>query len=179
MNAITERIPKAKHPLWWCFVVSGALNIYFLASPWLSVRTSLNLALYGFVWIFTTTTGVIPLRLPFTEWVETQYLYIITYIKHRLYGPDPSTSGLLLLPPELRLRIWEELDPKNQVCSRRNIPSLLAAQECCGKTCVTSLFHPNTRPQYLTESHMRFCEHADKITWSVNLIASFVRQLHT
>lgn len=52
-----------------------------------------------------------PLPYAVTEWVKTRYRYVVASTRHRLYGPDTSTSAFLLLPPEIRLRIWEELTP--------------------------------------------------------------------
>lgn len=53
-----------------------------------------------------------PRFLAVPEWVKTRYLYLVASTKHRLCGPDRSTSGFLLLPPEIRLRIWDELTPR-------------------------------------------------------------------
>lgn len=61
--------------------------------------------------------GVITLPLLLSEWVKTRLLYTSAWINHRLYGLDPSTSGLRLLPPEVRLQIWEELFPRTR-CTR-------------------------------------------------------------
>ena len=54
-----------------------------------------------------------------TEWVKIRYLYIVASTKHRLYGPDRTTSGFLLLSPEIRLRIWEELTLRDR-CARED-----------------------------------------------------------
>lgn len=110
-------MPKANHPPWWCLVITHVVCIYFIISPLLPIillRPILHFTLFGVLWIFMVATGVCTLPLSLTEWVKTRYLYIGACIKHRLYGPDPSTSGFLLLPPEVRLLIWEELIPRTR-----------------------------------------------------------------
>ncbi len=116
--------PKAKHPPWRCLVSASVLSVclykYAFISLLLHVRLSANLylTLNGVLWIFMLATGVITLPFSLTEWVKTQYLYNVTCIKHLLYGPpDPSTSDLLLLPPEVRLHISEEVIPRLR-CAR-------------------------------------------------------------
>lgn len=93
--------------------------IYFIISPWLPVNLlpDRQVTLFGVLWIFMVATRVASLPLSLSEWVKTRYLYISAGIKHRLYGRNPSTSGLLLLPPEVRLQIWEELFPRTR-CAR-------------------------------------------------------------
>ena len=63
-------------------------------------------------WASVIALFIDPLPFAVTEWVKTRCLYYFTSTKHRLYGPDTSTSGFLLLPPEIRIRIWEELTPR-------------------------------------------------------------------
>ena len=113
-------MPKANHPPWWCLIITYVCCIYFIIFPWLPIillAPRFHFTLFGVLWIFMVATGVCTLPLSLTEWVKVRYLYIIACIKHQLYGPDPSTSGFLLLPPEIRLRIWEELIPRTR-CAR-------------------------------------------------------------
>ena len=124
-------MPKAKYPPWWCHVISLVSCIYFIISPLLPVillPLNLHFTLFGVHWIFMVATGVRTLPLSLTEWVKTRYLYIGACIKHRLYGPDPSTSGFLLLPPEIRLRIWEELIPRTR-CVRGDTRITVSCKE--------------------------------------------------
>lgn len=110
-------MPQTNHAPWWCHVISHISLIYFIISSFLPVillPPLLSFTLFGVLWIFMVATGVQTLPLSLKEWVETRYLYIIACIKHQLYGPDPSTSGFLLLPPEIRLRIWEKLIPRTR-----------------------------------------------------------------
>ncbi|CAD6568446.1 MAG: hypothetical protein ASARMPREDX12_001413 [Alectoria sarmentosa] len=72
------------------FILSSEVEILLLISDFCA---------RGLFWIVTLAIIRAQIRLR----------YIVASIKHRLYGYQPSTSRLILLPPELRLRIWEEL----------------------------------------------------------------------
>lgn len=84
-----------------CFVV------FYLKPP-----VKYQYMLLVIVWASNFTLFIDPRYFPVTHWVKTRCLYHFASTKHRLYGPDTSTSGFLLLPPEIRIRIWEELTPR-------------------------------------------------------------------
>ena len=111
----------------WCCVIGIELHIIAIVS----------ISLYSFfVWPFSTlvpvrndlslvaallTTNlelvIIIISLASTEWLKTRYTCIVASCRHWLNGPELSNSRLLLLPPEIRLRIWEELVPRTR-CAR-------------------------------------------------------------
>ena len=97
--------------------VSILTSICLLISSWLDLPLKYRLTLYGLYWACNFPTAFVTLLFALTEWVKCRYLYIIASIKHRLYKPDTSISSLLLLPPEIRLQIWEELVPRAR-CAR-------------------------------------------------------------
>ena len=81
------------------------LNRPFILSPGVVILfLVLHFYTRGLFWIVTLAIFKIPI-----EMAQIRLRYIVASIKHRLYGYQPGTSRLLLLPPELRLRIWEEL----------------------------------------------------------------------
>lgn len=81
--------------------------LWVLLSPEPSIMVPilvLLLVLFTMVWMI-----IHPIKNNLPDQAQVRLRYIIASSKHRLYGYQPSTSRLLLLPPELRLRIWEEL----------------------------------------------------------------------
>lgn len=118
--AATDYITDAKRPL--CrFAISVVLYIRSPVSLLLAFVADLPAkyysTLYAVLWTFDPTIGVVNQLNELTQWLKTRYAYIVTSTKTWIYGPDLSTSRLLLLPPEIRLRIWEALVPRTR-CAR-------------------------------------------------------------
>ena len=96
------------------FLVNNVLTlchlIYLWATRFVGLPAEHSLTLYWVLWAYVRAHGDVSLAL--TLWVRIRYSYITFSTKHRSYGPDSSSSGLLLLPPEIRLRIWDNLIPR-------------------------------------------------------------------
>lgn len=91
------------------FILLLVITLYnYLLQPSPLNQWSLIVATYASPFVTETMT----LQLSFTEWVKTRFFNFVAGTKHRLHGRDKSTSCLLLLPPEIRLQIWEELIPR-------------------------------------------------------------------
>ena len=90
--------------VWTLFI---AFVILYLKPPLMYERI-----LWKIIWASLPIYVIASLPYAVTEWVKTRYRYIVASTRHRLYGPDTPASAFLLLPPEIRLQIWEELTPR-------------------------------------------------------------------
>ena len=91
--------------------------VFLWATRFVGLPAEHSLTLYWILWTYVGAHGDFTLAL--TLWVRTRYSYNTFSTKHRSHGPDSSSSGLLLLPPEIRLRIWDDL-----------------LQRCCWAPCI-------------------------------------------
>lgn len=103
-----------------CLIINVALCICFFVFISLYHTAKWHSTLSTVLWAFALTIATITLPLASTEWMKTRYSHILAPLERRSYGPDTSPSRLLLLPPEIRLQVWEELVPRAR-CARGDI----------------------------------------------------------